>query len=330
MRLKHWPWIHSVLPRGSVCVGGKSTSVRKFALCLGKHKNFQKQRPPSSRGDIMSIMIILIFHMAKHLLAKNIASLLHTVNAIFCPLSSRVPATSAGLVPHCSVSPGLQRPPEQRGTAGRRPPRVPAAWQPLSCPGQASWDSLRDQGCQGAGANRLWMTLHWWFKAKLPVLVITQLCTTCISYAAQLRTEGHCSKWLSKKTEKEIWLLPQCSHVNTATTSLPLAFSDFLEDQQCSIEVILHRSRLPICTALKERQSSDWRTWPLLRKINIWLVLLFEIYASLRQTGGSQDNFYFQIFFWMESFLQGLRMSLSPTTESPTVLLQSGWNIASR
>lgn len=101
------------------------------------------------------------------------------------------------------VSPDLQRPPEQQGRAqGEGSPAVPAAWQ-VCCRGQASWDFLGDRKCQGAGANRLWMTLCRWFKAKLPTLVITQLCTTtCICYAVQLRTEMHYAKRLSRKTEE--------------------------------------------------------------------------------------------------------------------------------
>lgn len=47
------------------------------------------------------------------------------------------------------------------------------------------------------------MALCRWFKARLPVLVITQRCTTTRTrYPAQLRTEAHYSKWLSRNTGK--------------------------------------------------------------------------------------------------------------------------------
>lgn len=141
VRLKQWPWIHSLLPRGRLCGGGKSTVVQKLVLCLGKHKNFQKQMPPPYRK-----VSILIFHMERHFLWNNTASVLHTVSTIFCSPSSHVPANPAVSAPNHS---SLCWPAEATRAArhspwGRKPSRGSRAVQ-----SRASWDSLGDRGCQG-------------------------------------------------------------------------------------------------------------------------------------------------------------------------------------
>lgn len=195
VRLKHWPWIHSRLPRGRVCGGGKSTLVQKLVLCLGKYKNFQKQKPPSYRK-----VSILIFHMARHFLGNNTASVLHTVSIIFCSPSPHVPANPAVIAPNHR---SLCWPAE----ATRAARDSPWGWKPSRGSGAAAEPGQPGfpwrQRVPRAGAKSLWMTLCWRFRARPPVSAMTQPCTTTWGcHAAQPRTAVHYSTLLSRKTEK--------------------------------------------------------------------------------------------------------------------------------
>lgn len=123
--------------------GWKISCGTEACTVLRKAQEFSKAKASviQESGDVMDIMVILVFDMARHLLGNNIASLLHTVNIIFSLLSSHVPAISAVVVSNCS---SLSQPAEATTAEREGSPAVPAAWQQLCCRRQASWDSLGD------------------------------------------------------------------------------------------------------------------------------------------------------------------------------------------
>lgn len=94
-------------------------------------------------GSTTDIMIILIFHISRHLLGNNIASLLHTVNIIFCSLSSHVPAVTAVTVSRLPDSPG---PPAEATTAARNSLQ---GWKP-SCASSLAASLLQRLGQLGS------------------------------------------------------------------------------------------------------------------------------------------------------------------------------------
>lgn len=180
--------------KGQCACGWKINCGTEACTVLRKAQEFSKAKASiiQESGATTDIMIILIFHTVRHLLGNHIASLLHTVNIIFCSLSSRVAAVTAATVSNCS---SLSWPAEATRAARDSQRRWPPQCSQRGFP--------RRRRVPRAGANRLRMALCRWFKARLPVLVITQRCTTTRTrYPAQLRTEAHYSKWLSRKTGK--------------------------------------------------------------------------------------------------------------------------------
>lgn len=169
VRLKHWPWIHSLLPRGRVCGGGKSTVVQKLVLCLGKHKNFQKQMPSSCRK-----VSILMFHMARHFLGNNRAPILHTVSIISCSARSRAPANRAVIVPNHS---SLCWPAEATRAAGASPWGWKGSRGSRAAAEPGTRDSLGHTGAKGQSTEPLdgFVLL---VQGQLPVPAITQPCPT--------------------------------------------------------------------------------------------------------------------------------------------------------
>lgn len=141
-----------------VCGGGKINCGTEACTVLRKAQEFSKAKASimQESGGTADIMIILIFHRARHLLGNNIASLLHTINLILCSLSSCISATTA--VEQVWVFQSLL------ACRGHQSSKGQAAGMAL-----ATWDSLGGEGCQGDGANRLRKALCGWFEARLPV-----------------------------------------------------------------------------------------------------------------------------------------------------------------
>lgn len=129
--------------------------VQKLVLCLGKHKNFQKQTPPSYIK-----VSILIFHMARHFLGNTTAPVLLTVSIIFCSPSSHVPANPAVTAPNPSSPCWPAEATRAAGTAqqwGWKPSRGSRA-RPAGIP----WETEVPR----ARAKSLWMALCWQFSAS--------------------------------------------------------------------------------------------------------------------------------------------------------------------
>lgn len=118
---------------------------------LRKVQEFSKPKTSimQESGVTADITIISVFHIARHLVRNNIASLVQAGKIAFCSspsFSSHNCRISFKLFQSLLACRGHQ---SSKGEPNTGAPAVPAAWQQVCCRGQASWDFLGDWKCQG-------------------------------------------------------------------------------------------------------------------------------------------------------------------------------------